>query len=226
MDEKTLTKLFKLVIAAILVLIVVTGGFVIRAMIYKPEIPRTAAERAIMDGEQAVKSDPKNVNARLGLAAAYAGSGRYGDAKKTLDIAIKLDPKNVKALYMLGVVYKDQGQVDKAIETFKKAAAIEGEIGDIYNDIYFELGKTYADKGDYSKAIESYEKAKNYGIPVYLLIELAMAYEKTDQIENAKITYLDIIERDIENTEALDALKRLGVSKDVIEEVQKSGRGH
>lgn len=224
MNEKWLSVLFRSIIAILLISILVAGWLVVRVALQKPTVPRTAAERAIMDGEAAVKADPRSVNARLSLAAAYAGTGRYGDAAKILNIAIKLAPKNVKAHYMLGVVYKDQGQLDKAIASFKKAAGLEGELGDIYNDIYFELGKTYEQKGDYKSAIDAFLKAEDYGVPLYLLRELAMAYEKTGAVEDAKIAYLNILERDVENADALKALKRLGVSKQIIEEVQRSGR--
>ena len=56
-------------------------------------------------------------------------------------------------------------------------------------------------------------------------MRVAMAYEKVDAVEDAKLEYLNILERDIENAEALKDLRRLGVSEEIIEEVQSSGRG-
>lgn len=225
MNEKWFPIIFRSLIAFLLISILVIGLLVIRAALQKPAVPRTAAELGIMDGKAAVKADPKNVEARLTLAAAYAGVGRYGDATKTLKVALKLDPKNVKAHYMLGVVYKDQDQPDKAIVSLKKAGGIEGELGNVYNDIYYELGKVYVQKGSYKRAITAFLKAKEYATPLYLLRELAMAYEKVDAVEDAKLEYLNILERDIENAEALKDLRRLGVSEEIIEEVQSSGRG-
>lgn len=224
MNEKWFPIIFRSLIAILLISILVIGLLVIRAAFQKPTVPRTVAELGIMDGKAAVKADPKSVEARLTLGAAYAGVGRYGDATKTLKVALKLDPKNVKVHYMLGVVYKDQDQLDKAIVSLKKAGGIEGELGDVYNDIYYELGKVYVEKGSYKRAITAFSKAKEYATPLYLLRELAMAYEKVDEVEDAKLEYLNILERDIENTEALKDLRRLGVSEEIIEEVQSSGR--
>jgi len=215
--------LLKGFIIILLIAIFVSGWFVIRAMIYKPTVPRTAAERAIMDGEEAVKADPSSVEARLGLAAAYIGVARYEDAIKQLNVAKRLDPKNVRAYYMLGVAYKDQNRLDEAILNLKKAGELQGETADVYGNVFYELGMAYKQKKDYYNAIEAFDRTLSYGVNLYALKELAEAFERVGSRKEAEITYLNILQRDVENRDALAALKRLGTDKKIIEEVQRSG---
>lgn len=224
-DSKWFPLILKVTVAVLVIAIAVSGFFVVRTALYKPTAPRTAAERAIMDGEEAVKANPKSVPARITLASAYAGVGRYGDAIEQLNIAVKLDPKSVQAHYILGVSYKEQGDYDSAVATLKKAASIGGEAGEVYSDIYYELGTTYQKKGDYRSAVTAFLESDRYEVTLYTLRELAISYEKIGAIEDAKLSYLNILYRDVENKEAIDALKRLGVKEDVIKETQLEGQG-
>ncbi|MHB0977741.1 MAG: tetratricopeptide repeat protein [Candidatus Aquicultorales bacterium] len=224
MSNRWLPLILRGLIAVLLIAIVASAWFVIQVALTKPTTPRTAAERSIIDGEEAVKADPSSVQARLLLASAYAGAGQFANSEKQLNIAIKMEPKNVRAHYMLGVVYKDEGKMDDAINILTKAAKLEGEAGDVYNDIYYELGTAYMAKGDYNKAIDAFIEGEQYGMPLYMLKEKAVSFEKVGAKEEAKITYLNILARDIENQEALAALKRLGVPKSVIDETIRDSR--
>lgn len=213
-------------IAVLLIAILISGWLVVQSVIQKPTVPRTAAERAIMDGEEAVKADSRSIEARLTLAAAYAGAGRSQDALNQLKVATRLDPRNVRAHYIMGVVYKDQGKADDAIASLTKAGALKGEIGDVYGNIFYELGSVYKQKQDYKNAIEAFKKAESFSITPYLLKELAECYEKVGAIEDAKLAYLNILQRDVENADAIKNLTRLGVSKKIIDDVKRSGVGH
>lgn len=220
-----ISMLFKAVTAILILAIMGVAVMVVNTMTTKHTVPRTAAERDIMDSLDAVKANPQSVDALLSLAAAYAGSGKYADAVPVLNRVLKLDAKNVKAHYMLGVVAREQGKLDDAVSYLKKASGLKGEDGPVYNDIYFELGKTYHQQGRKSQALEALETAKSFGLPLYLYTEIAKIAEEIGDKEQAKMNYLSVLMRDINNEEALASLKRLGVDQKTISKTIEDGRG-
>jgi cytochrome c-type biogenesis protein CcmH/NrfG len=68
--------------------------------------------------ENIVKTDPKNVTARVQLGNAYFDAERYSDAIKWYEDALKVDPKNVDASTDLGVSYYYSSQFDRALQQF------------------------------------------------------------------------------------------------------------
>lgn len=68
--------------------------------------------------ENVVKTDPKNVTARVQLGNAYFDAERYPDAIKWYEDALKVDPKNVDASTDLGVSYYYSNQPDRALQQF------------------------------------------------------------------------------------------------------------
>ncbi len=94
----------------------------------------------------------------------------------------------------LGLVYSALGQVDKAIEYYQKALAIDKEIGDRRGEgnRLGNLGSAYSDLGQVEKAIEYYQKAlaiaqeigdrRNEGAH---LGSLGLAYSDLGQVDKA-----------------------------------------
>jgi tetratricopeptide (TPR) repeat protein len=87
----------------------------------KGDVP--AAQEAF---ERAVKVDPNDPEARVGLAralveASYRGSARYGDAEDQLKKALAADPTNANAHALLAQLAVTDGDPDRALERCQRA---------------------------------------------------------------------------------------------------------
>jgi tetratricopeptide (TPR) repeat protein len=64
----------------------------------------TFAENAIESFKLALRQDPNNINALMGLASIYQNSNRLQDARETYLTASKSDPQNAIAFYSVGAM--------------------------------------------------------------------------------------------------------------------------
>ena len=85
---------------------------------------------------------------RLELAIAYLDSGKYMEAKKTLEKYHKNHQDDMQADYYLGKSYLETGEADKALPLF---FSIKDEWPD-QADINLNLGRTYANLGRNGKS--------------------------------------------------------------------------
>ena len=127
----------------------------------------------------------------------------------SLDLALNGDGKNLgfskiekkyegtaagnMALYYEGICYMRKGEFDKAITALKK---FDGKGTILGYQAWGEIGVSYIEKGDAKSAIEYLKKATgNAGdqlvTPMYLY-HLGMAYEMTNDVNNAKETFKKI----------------------------------
>jgi superkiller protein 3 len=75
--------------------------------------------KAIQSFQAAIRCQPTDVHAWVGLGEAYANSGRHSAAIKAFAKAEALDPGNWYARYILGNVQKDVSEYDEACATFR-----------------------------------------------------------------------------------------------------------
>ncbi len=194
--------------------ILFTSILIVRAVLFKPKTPRTAAEKAIFDAETAVRKDPRNVEKRADLGAAYAMAGSYGKAINELNTALKLDPKFTRTYYLLGIVYRLRGDFGNAAKYLERAVGFEGEYADFYSKSYYELGQVYYLQKRYNKAAKAFEQARaNSPLASDIIFELAKAYEKAGKKEEAINAYWQTVQYDPENKNAVEALKRLNAKE-------------
>jgi tetratricopeptide (TPR) repeat protein len=78
-------------------------------------------ERARKSYEQALRLEPKNAAARLGLARLYFDMNDYAHAVAMYQKGLKQDPKNVVLLYELGMVHARAKEWDAALAHLKAA---------------------------------------------------------------------------------------------------------
>lgn len=213
MNAKQVRFVLRFMIFVSVILIGVAALFVVKAALTgKPEGPRTAVEREIMDAEAAVKSDPTSTKARINLSFAYSRAGRYNDAVEEASVAIKLDKNNSNAYYALGAARARQGDSDEAIQALKKSVSLKTTVNEVYQQAYYELGELYMRDEKYKEAVDAYKNALYNGPEAtYVVISLARAYEKAGNRPEAIQEYRSILDYDPTNQEAKDALIRLGV---------------
>jgi cytochrome c-type biogenesis protein CcmH/NrfG len=80
--------------------------------------------RSIMNLEQEVATNPKNVEAWTQLGHVYFDTNNYVKAIGAYEKSLELSPDDPNVLTDLGVMYRRNGQPQKAVEKFDRAIAI------------------------------------------------------------------------------------------------------
>ncbi len=103
--------------------------------------------------EKALGLEPKNKFIRIALAGNLAGLGRLSEAIPIYVNLVEDFPRDPLPCRLLGIAYGLSGEWDKAVETFRKLAAIAPG-----PDAYFNLGLAWAQKGDLGEAAAALQK--------------------------------------------------------------------
>ncbi|UXR65544.1 tetratricopeptide repeat protein [Bdellovibrio bacteriovorus] len=74
---------------------------------------------SLAQSEEAVKKDPKNVDAHLLLGGLYSSLKVYPKAMEQYHTVMKLQPENTEAPLYIGALYSEQKQSDKAVKYFE-----------------------------------------------------------------------------------------------------------
>ena len=74
---------------------------------------------SLAQAEEAVKKDPKNVDAHLLLGGLYSSLKVYPKAMEQYHTVMKLEPGNTEAPLYIGALYSEQKQSDKAVKYFE-----------------------------------------------------------------------------------------------------------
>jgi len=104
--------------------------------------------------EQAVKTDPKNVDAWISLGNAYFDSRQPQKSIDAYAKALELQPNNPNVITDQGVMYREVGLLDQAIANFRKASELDPK----HVQSVFNLGVVYTDKGQKDLAAEAYNR--------------------------------------------------------------------
>src|SRR4030066_2435302 len=105
--------------------------------------------------QDAVRNDPKNLNAWINLGNVMMDTSRFDKAIDAYQHALELDPENVDVRVDMGTCYRNIGKPDRAAEEFRKAIKINP--GHLY--AHRNLGVVLAnDIGDKKQAIKEFEE--------------------------------------------------------------------
>lgn len=121
----------------------------------------TAAIRAL---EQALRLDPNNLTALMGLAVSYTNEGYDSTAYRTLErwLSVKypsiLDPKDLHPPAEMG--FTDRQQLhDKVTKLFIKAAQLSPDGEHMDPDVQVGLGVLFYGAEEYDKAVDCFQSA-------------------------------------------------------------------
>ncbi len=122
-------------------------------------------EKAKSSYEKAMELDPKNLDAKTGVATCYVDASQNPmQGIMLLREVVAADPENVNANLNLGMFSMKSGQFDKAISRFetvvKKKPSAEN---------YAMLAESYEQSGNTEGAIKALKKAKEYIIDPQIL---------------------------------------------------------
>jgi len=105
--------------------------------------------------DRALSIDKKSSEAFNMIGLALLGLQRFPEAEKKLLKSISLNPDAALAYSNLSLVYRAQGEYDKALETIKRAAALDNKNPQILNN----LGVLHLDCNNLEDAERSFRKS-------------------------------------------------------------------
>ena len=88
-------------------------------------IDTRAPAAAIIRLEEALKEFPNSARLWLALGIAQQSDGKVVEARGSFDRALKIEPKSIPALAYLATSQVEQAQYAEAVETYRRALAIE-----------------------------------------------------------------------------------------------------
>jgi type IV pilus assembly protein PilF len=139
-------------------------------------------ERAIVEFQRAIQTDPKNKMAYYALGIVNDMMGKPADAERYYEEAVDIDSSFSEAYNALGVVYYKQQKWKQAEKAFRKA--LENKLYSTPHVPYLNLGDMYMAQREYAKAVDAYRESKrlvNQDITVYKLGMALMADGKVKE---------------------------------------------
>jgi tetratricopeptide (TPR) repeat protein len=126
-----------------------------------------AYEESVQVFKNAVKSQPDNLDIRLGLVSALLNNGQVQAAVNELDRILAKDPENVPALIHMGEVLHEGGYYwGSAVSYWERALLLEPHnetVRQYLADYYIERAERWLEwQHNYAQALEQYEKAYSY----------------------------------------------------------------
>jgi tetratricopeptide (TPR) repeat protein len=164
-------------------------------------------DRAIADGDQAVRLDPKCDACFVNRGAAYIGKGDFDRAIANYDQAIRLNPKFDLAFIDRGVAYHAKHDYDRAIANFDQAIKLRSPKSAF---VFKDRGDAYDAKGDYDRAIADCDQAIKLD-PKYAsaFTSRGLAWEHKGNRDRAIADYTEANRLNPNDADAIKALKRL-----------------
>ena len=197
-DPRQLSRLVKLTLAALLILIVVFGGYYYwDRYIYLGD--RSPLDVDVEHLEEMVRENPEDPEARIALAQYYYESGVYEQAIEQIQQVLVAYPDNSSALFILGMSYIQSGQTETALEPLEQFATSRQESPMAQSDttletaLYF-LGQAYVQTNQPDKAIMALLKALEINhTDADALYQLGQTYAMKGQHDLAVQQYQDAV---------------------------------
>jgi tetratricopeptide (TPR) repeat protein len=111
-------------------------------------------DRALADYDQAIRLDPKHLEAYNGRGFLHRMKGQYDRAIADIDEVLRVQPWNATALSNRGIAYRMKHDYDRAIADFTEAIRLVPMDAGLYHS----RGLAFEGKGERDKAIADYNK--------------------------------------------------------------------
>jgi Tfp pilus assembly protein PilF len=187
---------------------------------------RNDGKAALRGYIEALKADPRDIEAHLGCARICIANGKLDDARDFIDCAMTVEPWNQDANGLLSQlensVYSSDPQSDpdafyQSAQSKRAAGDYQGAIEDLnillqqtpdFSAAYNDLGVLYYETGDKSRAQESYEKSLELDPDQPNVLKNLADFYLVEQkrIEDAMRLYLKALEKNQEDIECLLAI--------------------
>jgi len=152
-------------------------------------IAQDQLETGLEEIRQGMELGEGYLRGRLVYAARLRRASRYKDALREYRIVLDFDPDHPTALYNIGEIYQTIGQNEEAVAWLQRALALgEWRSGN-------SLGNIYLKKGQNHEAIPFFTKAYEIAHHPVPARNLAEAYEKIGQADEAEHWYDTAVDR-------------------------------
>ena len=155
--------------------------------------------------QDALRADPKNPTALIGLGYAHQRSGNYAEAEAALKKCLTFDPKNSNAAYALGVTLFKQERWSDALKPFEQSLEINPKNASARH----YLGILSTKLNLLTRAEREFKTAlaidPNYGEAHFNLAVLYVTWDPP-QWDKAKAAYAAAVEKGVPTDEALEKL--------------------
>jgi tetratricopeptide (TPR) repeat protein len=153
-------------------------------------------EGAIKDYDEAIRLDPKYVNAYNNRGIAKKDLKDYEGAIKDYDEAIRIDPKYMRAYDNRGDAKKDLKDYEGAIKDYLQAI----ELSSIYKNKWWDVAWCYGELDRSHQAITYYTRyLTKFPNSTSALNNIAVQYEEVSNLEDAFLHSKKAHELDPEN---------------------------
>src|SRR5438105_5455840 len=168
---------------------------------------------AVLEAQDIIKRDPKNLEARKLLGRIYlrslgdmqAGTGSQNVLKLAIDQyeqIIKIEPDSVDDHLLLGRLYRLNNDLQKAESEFKTAVKRQAD----YEEAVTTLAYLYNEEGDTAHATQVLSGIPEISRSAKLYSALGYTYEQQKQYKEAINSYRRAIEVDRDNLDAIRGL--------------------
>ncbi|NUN04908.1 MAG: tetratricopeptide repeat protein [Bdellovibrio sp.] len=113
---------------------------------------------SMSQAEEAVKKDPKNIDAKLLLGGLYSSMKLYPKAMVEYTKVMKLQPNNTEAPLYIGALYSEQKQYDTAVKYFESLAKNPEYATPYLANYYIGRVRVEQPEAKYQKVAEDYFK--------------------------------------------------------------------
>ena len=193
-DNRFLTRLIFLVgVLLLLVVLVFAGIYYWDRYVHLGD--QSPIQRSLNQLEQAVRDNPKDIEARISLAEMYLVDQKYGDAIVQASQVYKADPQNERSQFVLGVSYASLGKFSQAIPvlesfTSNRLTSPMANSDQALEAALYYLGSSYIETNQSAEAIKALTQAllinKTDADAMY---KLGQAYARSNQPDQAIVQY-------------------------------------
>jgi tetratricopeptide (TPR) repeat protein len=173
---------------------------------YSPTQRDELREKARVEYLQALRQEPNNVPAQLGLARLYFDMNNHDQAVAAYQKALKQDPKNVTLLYELGMVYARSREWEPALVHLKGAYTLDPN----NKQCATTYGHCLARSGHIDEALDVYRQAVGEAMAHY---NLARMLHHMNQPELCRQQLDMALRADPQLSEARELLVQLSTSR-------------
>lgn len=175
-------------------------------------------EGAVGEFSSVLESDPSNLDALRGLERLYAKMGRSAELLHVLELQLDIpstERERIKLLTRIAEMLEEEFvRPDQAIERFEQIV----EIDPTHDTALRGLERLYRSTGKWHELVSALERhlvataERRDRVPIFLQMGRVYADELHDG-DHAEDAFLNVLQIDAQNTDALDALSRIYESR-------------
>ncbi len=154
---------------------------------------------AVAQFHEALKRQPRLVDAVHGLGLTYAAEGKTDQAEAQFQAVLRLAPDFAEAYTHLGKIYARTGRLEEAITAYRRVVALEPSRAQGYHN----LGTVLAAKGQPQEAMTQLQQALRHD-PRYLPArnDLGTLYAEQGELDKAIAEFSAVVQIDASSTQA------------------------